>query len=369
MTDSARPNPDRGPALAKPKLADVARTAGVSPATVSRVLSTPQLVRSGTRDRVLEAIRTLGYVPDGAARALASRRTSTVGTVVPTLTGAIFARATHALQTRLFEAGYHLLVACHDYDPAIETEVTRALIERGVDALVLVGCDHAPETFQLIEQFGVPVLLTWSVNCDGRHPALGFDNIAAARRVTRHLLDLGHRSFAVLSGETRHNDRARDRIEGVRRELEAAGLRLDDKRIIEQPFSLVGGRTGMRTLLALSPRPTAVVCGNDILAAGALLETQAQGLAVPGEVSITGFDDTDLASQLPPGITTVRVPQEEMGRRAAETLLRWLSTGTCPQREEIPVDLILRGSTGVAPGHQMQARPGRRGARIARGLG
>lgn len=343
---------------AKPKLADVARVAGVSPATVSRVLSTPDMVRPDTRKTVLDAVRSLGYVADGAARALASGRTRTIGSVVPTLSGAIFARSTHALQMRLFESGYHLLVASHNYDPELETELTRTLIERGVDALVLVGLDHAPELLQTVKNAGVPLLLTWVLDRNSPHPCIGFDNRHAAARAARHLLDLGHTRFAMISGQTHHNDRARDRIGGVREELRAAGLSLDDARIVEQPFTLDGGREGLRRLIGWSPRPTAVLCGNDVLAAGALLEAQAQGLVVPDDISICGFDDSDLAAQLPPGLTTMRVPQEELGRRAAEHLIRRLAGGSPVASEELAVDLILRGSTG--PAHLLQRRMGRK---------
>lgn len=360
--DGDRPKSLAGAGSGKPKLADVARVAGVSPATVSRVLSSPDLVRAETRRTVLDAVRALGYVADGAARALASGRTRTIGSVVPTLSGAIFARSTHALQMRLFEAGYHLLVASHNYDPQLETELTRTLIERGVDALVLVGLDHAPELLQIVENAGVPLLLTWVLDRKSRHPCIGFDNRRAAARAARHLLDLGHTRFSVISGQTHHNDRARDRIQGVREELQAAGIVLDEGCVVEEAFTLDGGREGLRRILGLSPRPSAVLCGNDVLAAGALLEAQAQGLSVPDDLSICGFDDSELAAQLPPGLTTMRVPQEELGQRAAEHLIRRLAGGLPVTSEELAVDLILRGSTGPALLAQRRARRRRRGS-------
>ena len=138
------------------KLSDVARAAKVSTATVSRALMLPHKVRPRTLERVQEAVRSLGYVAHGAARALASRRTHTIGAVVPTLDNAIFANTTHALQKTFDAAGYTLLLACHEFDAAVEVRLTRALVERGIDGLVLLGTSHDPQLYALIAQRHLP---------------------------------------------------------------------------------------------------------------------------------------------------------------------------------------------------------------------
>ncbi len=329
----------------KAKLDDVARAAGVSLATASRALSAPQLLKPATLVRVLNAARLLGYLPHGAARALASRRTHTIGAVIPTLDNAIFANSTQAMQRELGEHGYQLLLGSHEYDPERDFQVTRALLERGVDGLMLVGTDHSPELYQLLLGFASPYVLTWSIDESGHHHCVGFNNREAAARVTQYLYDLGHRAFAVISGFTAHNDRARDRITGVREALIARGLALDPRRVVETSFSVQSGREALHAVLEPAPRPTAVICGNDILAHGAMLEAIALGIDVPRALSVTGFDDMELAAQIPPGLTTMRIPTAEIGRRTARHLLARLNGEKTDKRTELAVELVVRGST------------------------
>ena len=326
---------------------DVARVAGVSTATGSRVLSKPEVVRTSTRERVMSAVRQLDYQPDAAARALASGRTHTVGCVIPTLDHAIFARSTQAMQTTLARAGYQLLVASHEYLPAIEFEVVRVLQQRGVDALVLVGTDHAPGLWKALRDWGKPSVLTWS--CDPRLPSIGFDNEAAGRMATEHLLSLGHRRIGVISGHTSHNDRARSRIQGVQQALKKAGLRLPPSLLTEQVFNLNGGRIGLRELMAARQPPTAIFCGNDLLATGALLEAQRMGLKVPRQLSICGIDNHELSEAINPGLTTINLPTQDLGRITAQAVLSAIAGEAIAAQSLLPFDLIVRGSTAAAP--------------------
>ncbi len=333
----------------KAKLDDVARAAGVSLATASRALSTPHLLKPDTLNRVRSAARLLGYVPHGAARALASRRAQTIGAVIPTLDNAIFANSTQAMQRELGEHGYQLLLGSHEYDPGREVHVTRALLERGVDGLVLVGTDHSPELYQLLANFKGPYVLTWSIDESGHHHCVGFNNREAAARIARYLYGLGHREFAMISGFTAHNDRARDRIIGVREALGAHGIELAPQRVVETTFSIRSGREALGAVLRSSPRPSAVICGNDVLAQGALFEALALGIEVPRALSITGFDDMELSAQLPPGLSTVHIPTAEIGRRSAQHILARLNGGQPPMRTELAVELVVRGSTAPPP--------------------
>ena len=303
------------------RLADVARMAKVSTATVSRALTLPHKVKARTLQRVQQAARTLGYVAHGAARALASRRTHTIGAVVPTLDNAIFANTIHALQRTLDAAGYVLLLASHEFNAQTEVRVTRALMERGIDGLVLLGTTHHSDIYRMIEANGVPYVLTWAFDGRGSHPCVGFDNRAAAVRITDHLLDLGHRRFAVISGITAQNERAQERLAGVRLALAARGVGLAEELVIEKPYTHAGGREGLRAVMAGRKPPTAVICGNDVLAIGAIAECHAQGLSVPGDVSVTGFDDMEIAALMNPALTTVRFPTADLGVYAANHLL------------------------------------------------
>lgn len=336
------------------KLSDVARVAKVSTATVSRALMLPHKVRPRTLERVQEAVRSLGYVAHGAARALASRRTHTIGAVVPTLDNAIFANTTHALQKTFDAAGYTLLLACHEFDAAVEVRLTRALVERGIDGLVLLGTSHDPQLYALIAQRQLPYVLTWALDSSGKHPCVGFNNRAAALQLTNHLLELGHREFAMISGVTANNERARDRLQGVRDALAARGIKLAPERVIEKPYSLASGREGLRALMADERPPTAVLCGNDVLAIGAIAECNTLGIAVPQQVSITGFDDMEIASLLSPGLTTVHFPTLELGQLAAAHLLAQLAGGSDVRQHELPVELKVRGTTAAPARAQLR---------------
>ena len=332
-----------------PKLSDVARDAGVSLATASRALAGSELVRPETRARVREIVDMLGYLPHGAARALATRRSRTVGAVFPPVDNPIFAKATRALARELSQAGYTLLLASHDYDPEAELAATRALIERGVDGMVLVGMNHHPDLFRLLGRSALPYEITWSLDPGGSHHCVGVSHRLASIRVVQHLLDLGHREFAVIAGETAHNDRALDRLVGVREALASRGIELAAAHVIEAPFGIAQGKAALSHLLATAPGFTAVIGGNDPLAIGALLECRARGIDVPGRLSITGFDDVDLAAELTPGLTTVRVPSAEIGCRAGQRLLARLAGKRVRRSEEMPAPLVVRGTTGPVP--------------------
>lgn len=335
-----------------PTIHDVARRARVSTATVSRVVNGTEAVRPALRTRVEAAIAQLGYVPHAGARTLKSRRTGTIGAVFPTVDNAIFATAIDALQRRLAESDHQLLIATSGYDPAVEEGQALNLLARGADALVLCGCTQRPALLARLKARGVPAVHAMSWPLPAGRVGVGFDNARAMGQVVRYLLDLGHRRIAMLAGVTRDNDRAAARLQGVAQALAAAGLDLPARRRVERPYALAAARDGLRVLMAARPAPTAIVCGNDVLAFGALLEARALGLEVPRDLSIVGFDDLELASHLQPALTTVRVPSEALWRRAAELALA-LADGQAPgEAQEFEVSLVVREST---------APPARRG--------
>lgn len=281
-------------------------------------------------------------MPDAAGRALASGVTRTVGCLIPTLDHAIFARSTHSLQTTLARSGYQLLVASHNYDPSQELALAQALQQRGVDAMVLVGAQHHPELWKSLEKWQHPALLTWA--CDPRLPSIGFDNHAIGVMATQHLLDKGHRRIGMISGYVENNDRAFARLVGVRDTLQAAGLELDEKAVSQQDLKISGGRLGLIALLEAKPRLTAIVCGNDLLAAGALLQAQRQGLVVPQDISICGIDNHEMAAEMNPGLTTVGLPAEDLGRIAATQVLAALAGEPIARQSLLPFALIERGT-------------------------
>ena len=334
-------------------LDDVARLAGVSPATVSRCINSPGLVRPALKAKVDAAIRQLDYVPHGAARTLATRRSRMIGAIFPTLDSTLFGGTLEALQREIGGAGYTLVVASSSYDNAREQDHVRNLLASGIDALMLVGSSRDESVYRLIERNGVPYVLIWISEAPGQQACVGFDNVAAAAAVTRHLLDIGHRRIGVISGLVRHNDRAAGRVAGVRQALAERGLPLEEDLVVERPFGLVEGREACRLLLTREPRPTAIVCGSEPFAYGAIFESQAMGLEVPGDLSVAGFDDIWLASHITPGLTTMRTPQREMGTLAGRYLLSVLAGEETVPPRPLEVELIVRGTT--APPRTPQA--------------
>jgi LacI family transcriptional regulator len=330
----------------KARLIDVAREAGVSPATVSRAISQPGLLSPETLARVRQSARQLGYEPDAAARALASGRTMTIGAVIPTLDNVIFARALQGMQSALAAEGFQLLVASHDYSAAAEAEAVRVLLARGVDGLMLVGAERAQETAALLDAAGVPRVLTWR-GPEGQ-PAVTVDNERAGALAVRHLLALGHRRIGMVTGSHAFNDRQRARLAGARQALAEAGLALPDWLAVQQPTTLAGGKAGCAMLLALAEPPTAIIGGIDMIAIGCMLEAQARGLRIPDDLSVVGIDDLDISAHLSPPLTTVHVPTGLIGARAAAMLLSLIRGEKAVRPIDLPIDLVVRRSTAKA---------------------
>lgn len=333
-----------------PTLDDVARAVGVSGATVSRALHRPDAVRPALRAKVLDAVARLGYVPNAGARAMTLRRSGTVGVVVPTIDNAIFARGVQAFQRRMVASGRHVLLAISDYDAGQEAAQVGNLVARGVDAIALTGISQRPELIERLRQRGLPWVHSGSFPAPDGSACVGFRNRAAITKAVRYLLDLGHRRMAMLAGVTADNDRAADRLQGVRDALAAAGLTLRPQSLAESAYDLQSAREATRVLLAASPAPTALLCGNDVLAYGALLEAQSRGIRVPDQLSVVGFDDLEMSRHWQPALTTIHVPTEAMWTLAAEHLVARLDgLAPGPMQQEIEVELVLRGSTAPPP--------------------
>jgi LacI family transcriptional regulator len=331
------------------RLVDVAKRAQVSVATVSRVLNTPHIVRPDVSQRVTDAIKELGYLRNAAARALRMHSNRLFGALVPTLNHAIYAAMIEALQRRLSERGYLLIVAQTDFSPETELLQVNALIEHGVEALVLVGSTHAPDFYDLIRRKQIPFVNTYTYQADAKHPCVGFDNRKATIQMADYIMDMGHRDIAVIVGVCKDNDRATQRVEGVRRAMQARGLTLQTDHIIESRYTIESGRHAMRRLLALSHRPTAVLTGSDVLAFGALSECKAQSIEVPQQMSIIGFDDMEFAAHMEPPLTTLQIPLVQMGQMAADYLLAVVNGEPHYDQIELETRLVVRKTTAHPP--------------------
>ena len=334
------------PKYLAPTLTDVAKKAGVSTATVSRCLNTPDHVAKRTRDRVEEAITALGYTPNFGARVMASKRTYTIGAIIPTMENAIFARGIQAFQDELHRQGYTLLVASSSYDPKIEEEQIRTLVSRGADGLLLIGHDRSSEIIDYLEAHDIPTLVAWAHDPNARLPSIGFDNFRAMSSLIKYILNLGHREIGLISAKTEFNDRARYRLMAVQHGMIRAGLDPTTIRLIETQYGIKTGAVAFNEIISAPHPPTVIICGNDVLAAGALKKAKSLGISIPDDISITGFDDIELAQCVSPKLTTVHVPHRVMGKQAAKTVIKMVNKEVFEKYKELDVYLKIRQSLG-----------------------
>lgn len=321
-------------------LRDVARAAGVSVATVSRVLNTPMKVSPATRDRVTAKIAELNFMRSAAARAINTGRSKIIGALIPTLNSDIFAQTINALENRLVDFGFSLVVATTDHDPETETRKTQDLLNIGVEGFILSGVTHSEDTLALIERAQVPAVAI-SYYDPGYHlPTIGYDNAQAGRMAFQHLADLGHQRIAVLHGPIDDNDRTRARLDGIK-SLSAG----HDLAFYETELSIAGGAGVAAKLLRCDERFDAILCVSDLLAFGVIFEFQRAGRDLPEAVSVMGIHDLPGADALAPRLSTIRLPVPEMGRKAAEALANWIEQDERPEPLCLPTILVEREST------------------------
>lgn len=330
-------------------LRQVAAIAGVSTATVSRVINRPETVSEALRTRVNLVIERLGWVPNAAARALSSNRTGAIGAVFPALALGDFARAIDAMQDALSERNYLLLLARSQYDADLEFNQARKLVERGVDGLVLVGHTRAPDYERYLSKIEIPYVNSFVYEEDVAAPCVGPDNARAMADMVDYLVSLGHRRFGMIAQTTQNNDRAAARLDGVKTALAKYGIAIPPHGLVEGEWRIAEGRKLFRRVLDTTPRPTALICGNSLLAVGAVLEAMEIGVDVPGDLSIVGYDDIELMAELPKPVTTVRVASDEVGRVAANLVVDLIDGKSGVGGRRIPSEIVTRATTGPAP--------------------
>ena len=320
--------------------------AGLSKATVSRTIHAPHLVRPETRDRVMKIIEKNGYVYDAVAGDLSRKQTSVLGLVIPTIRSSIFAMSTIGIQEAAQAEGFAVLIANSGFDPVAEAGMIRLLQQRRVAGVILTGLEPAlTPVLQEVTNRGVPCVVTWQSVAEENVSSVGFDNFKAAYQATDYLLSLKHRRIGLICGPKRRVGRVQQRHDGYQAALEPRGIPYDPILIVEREYSPMEGKEAMRRLLSLPEPPTAVFAASDVLAMGALASAREQGVRVPEDVSVVGFDDIDFAAYCNPPLTTVRVPAYEMGQLAVKVLVNLIrGRETSPQRYLLDTDLIVRGS-------------------------
>jgi LacI family transcriptional regulator len=322
---------------------DVARIAGVSVATVSRVLNNSELVRENTRERIRQVVQDLGYSPHGAARSLITNRTHTIGVLLPDIYGEFFSEVIRGIDQEAQREGYHLLVssARDDLESALRSMRGR------VDGLIVMSpaLDAGASRRNLPERF--PVVLLNCPPSDAAYDSLGIANFEGAHAMVQHLAGLGHRQIAMIRGAEQNFDAA-ERLRGYRAAIRQLGL--DSSPGLELPgdFSEAAGHAAARTILENGLRPTAVFAANDCMAIGALSAFREAGRQVPSDIAVTGFDDIPMARYMEPALTSVHVDISALGERATAWLLETLSEPSDRnlRRETLPTTLVVRRSCG-----------------------
>ncbi|HVT58507.1 MAG TPA: LacI family DNA-binding transcriptional regulator [Thermoanaerobaculia bacterium] len=291
---------------------DVAAHAGVSVATVSRVLNGKEVVREATLRQVLAAAKLLRYVPNVAARSLSSRRSQTIGIVLPDVHGEFFSEVIRGIDVAARRAGYHILVSGSHSDVGEMLEVLEAMRGR-VDGLVVMAPDLALAALHQSLPTDLPLVLLNSTD-EGRD-AITIDNYGGARTMIRHLGELGHLRIAFIKGPAQNAD-ARERLRGFRDAMRGLGVTAPGRLELAGDFTEESGHAAVLQILAAAERPTAIFAANDSMAVGVLAALAGAGVAVPEEMSVAGFDDIPIARYVAPPLTTIRVDIADLGRRA-----------------------------------------------------
>jgi len=324
---------------------DVAARAGVSVATVSRVLNGKQLVREETSRHVMKAVKALHYAPNVAARSLSIRRSQTVGIVLPEVHGEYFSEVIRGIDLAARAERYHILVSGSHSDPREMMEVVATMRGR-VDGLVIMAPDVTLAPLNELRARELPIVFLNAAGKSG--DAITIDNYSGARVMMQFLQDLGHTRIAFVRGPE-HNADARERLRGYRqlmREVAAAPDTLE----CDGDFTEESGFAAGRTIAAMTTRPTAVFAANDSMAVGVLAAFSAAGVKVPGTISVAGFDDIPIARYVVPALTTMRVDMAELGRRAFSLLLDAITSPAAhrARRERVAATLIVRDSCAKA---------------------
>jgi LacI family transcriptional regulator len=330
---------------------EVARLAGVSQATVSRVLSGHPNVAPSTRLRVLEAIDASGFVPNRLARSLVTSRSSTIGLVVSNITDSFYAELAEALCAQATEANLSVVLCNTQQDVDRQRDYLRLLVEQQVAGIVVASSmADAPYIGELVMKAFPIVLVNRLVN-DVTADAVVIDNVSGAMKAVGHLASLGHSRIAFIRG-VKSTSTSQDRESGFWAGLEASGIPMQSGCVLEGDFSWSGARQAATAFTSLDPRPTAALCADDATALGFMDGLANRGLGVPGDCAVVGFDDIRLASYWSVELTTIRQPISEMARLAMQLLIRRVNGQALPPEVIVlPAELVIRSTCG-AKSHQ-----------------
>lgn len=325
---------------------ELAALAGVSPATISRSINAPHLVSPATLARIQQVMRDNNYVYKAMGQTIGKRRSAVLGVIIPSPSIAVFATTLIGIQEVAFSKGYPLIVANTYYDAATEYHLLKQFQEYRVAGIIIAGYDIQNEALILeIMQSGIPVLVIWDKVTHIPINYVGINNFKAAYAATEYLLQLKHTRIGALICLFSCNSRTRERLEGYQSALADYGVPYDPSLVISKKPTLTSGKEAAYRLLSMEEPPSAIVCGSDYLAIGAMSVIHESGRKVPDDISICGFDDVDMASYCSPPLTTIRVPCREIGRLSMELMLEIIEQKDDQLRRcTLETDLVFRKS-------------------------
>lgn len=322
---------------------DVAKLANVSYSTVSRALTNSSRVKPETRDRIQRLAREMGYTPSAAARSLVTQRTMTIGIVATTMTDMFQAEVIQAIEHAALSHEYSVILAQSGFGSERELAEIQALRERRVDGIILISVRVGGVYAAILQGTNIPLVFINSCQTDyGR--SVRVDSLQGGREAVNHLLNLGHRRIAYITGPEEDWDNLA-RQEGYRDALGARGIPVDPALIVQGDCRPGGGIRAMQQLLSLPEPPTGVFCYNDATALGGLRFLYSVGMRVPEDLSIIGFDNTDLSTYFEPPLTTIAQPTQELGQKAVEVVLAMLRGEDLGEAHLLPCELVVRQST------------------------
>lgn len=326
---------------------DVAARAGVSFTTVSHVLNETRPVSADARRRVLAAVEEIGYLPSAVARSLRKSETKIIGVLVPNVDNPFFAELVVGVEECCRQAGFSVFLCNSDNNPKRQQQYMRTLLEKRVDGMLLSSAGDATALARIFKLATVPAVTVDRVVADARADRVSVDNLDGAYKAVRHLVELGHKRIACISGPAEF-DVTRERVQGWRRAQEEAGFQADESLLLESDFSSSGGYEAARRLLGEHPEMTALFASNDLMALGALRAAAERGVRVPQQLSVVGFDDIELSSYVYPGLTTVGCSIRELGREAGRVLIDRIENPGAPLKDvQLTPRLVLRESTAA----------------------
>jgi LacI family gluconate utilization system Gnt-I transcriptional repressor len=329
--------------LRRTTLADVAKLVGVSTMTVSRVMSGTGQVSPEMRLRIERAAQDLGYVPNGAARALASARSRIISVVVPSLSNGVFTDVLAGVEDALKVDHYQILIGNTQYSDAEEEKLIKVHLQSNPDGIILTGLSQTPAVQRMLEASGVPTVSMMDVAAEPERISVGLSQHDAGYTITRHLIDRGYRRIGFLGAQL--DERVMKRLEGFRKALRDAGLYDPDREVLVPDSSTIAiGAELVGRLLSVAPDTDAVFCCNDDLAYGAIYQCQRRGIDIPEQLAICGFNDLPASAWMKPSVTTIATPLYRIGFEAATLLKRMIDGDKSVRSLDLGFTLMPRES-------------------------